>query len=128
MSMFIWRRKVQPVIVVAVVVLCTFLAHGGAPAAAEPKKFTLINVSLDDSKIWLPSSMIVRAGDEVEVTLINKLDAPHGFKIEALGIETVLQPMSKTTVRFKADKPGVYPFICQLHPPHIGGEILVLEK
>jgi heme/copper-type cytochrome/quinol oxidase subunit 2 len=128
MNMVTWRQTVRPVIVVAVIFFLTLVAHGGAPAAAEPKKFTLINVSLDDSKIWLPSSLIVRAGDEVEVTLINKLDAPHGFKIEALGIETVLQPMSKTTVRFKADKAGVYPFICQLHPPHIGGEILVLEK
>ena len=128
MSMVTWRQNVRPVIVVAVIFLCTLVVHSGAPSAAEPKKFTLINVSLDDSKIWLPSSMIVRTGDEVEVTLINKLDTPHGFKIEALGIETVLQPMSKTTVRFKADKPGAYPFICQLHPPHIGGEILVLEK
>jgi nitrosocyanin len=112
---------------ITALLLLTLVFHLGN-ATAEPKKFTLINVALNDTKIWLPSSLMVHAGDEVELTLINKLDLPHGFKIEAFGIETVLQPTSQTTVRFTATNPGLYPFICQLHPPHIGGEILVLEK
>ena len=120
-------QNIRPGLVITALLLLTLVLHLGS-AAAEPKKFTLINVALDDTKIWLPSSLIVHAGDEVEITLINKLDLPHGFKIEAFGIETVLQPMSQTTVRFTAANPGLYPFICQLHPPHIGGEILVLEK
>lgn len=127
MNPFTPRQNVRPSLVVTAILLLALVAHLGS-AAAEPKKFTLINVALDDTKIWLPSSLIVHAGDEVEITLVNKLDTPHGFKIEAFGIETVLQPMSKTSVRFTATNPGLYPFICQLHPPHIGGEILVLEK
>ena len=100
----------------------------GIVAADEPKKFTLINVLLDDNKIWLPSSIIVQQGDEVELTLINKLDEPHGFEIKAFGIEQVVQPKSQMTVKFTASKPGVYSYICQLHPPHLGGQILVLSK
>jgi nitrosocyanin len=100
----------------------------GYSAAAEPKKFTLINVVLDGTKIWLPSSLMVHQGEEVELTLINKLDDPHGFKIEAFGIEEVIQPKAQMTVKFTASQPGAYSYICQLHPPHLGGNILVLSK
>lgn len=112
--------------VLAVAVLLLALAiQIGTTQAEEAKKFTLINVIFDGTKIWLPSSLIVHEGDTVELTLINKLDAPHGFKIAAFGVETVVEPKAKTTVRFLASKSGLYPFICHIHPPHIGGQILV---
>jgi len=100
----------------------------GYAAAAEPKKFTLINVVLDGTKIWLPSSLMVQQGDEVELTLINKLDDPHGFKIEDFEIEEVVQPKAQMTVKFTASQTGAHSYICQLHPPHLGGNILVLSK
>ena len=111
------------------VMLLTVLMLGAEYAtAAEPKKFTLINVVLDGTKIWLPSSLMVHQGDEVELTLINKLDDPHGLKIEAFGIEEVVQPKAQMTVKFTASQPGAHSYICQLHPPHLGGNILVLSK
>lgn len=111
-----------------VVLLTVLMLGAGYSAAAEPKKFTLINVVLDGTKIWLPSSLMVHQGEEVELTLINKLDDPHGFKIEAFGIEEVIQPKAQMTVKFTASQPGAYSYICQLHPPHLGGNILVLSK
>ena len=108
---------------------CIILLLGrGFVAADEPKKFTLLNVLLEGTKIWLPSSIIVQQGDEVELTLVNKLDDPHGFEIKAFGIEQVVQPHSQMTVKFTASKAGVYSYICQIHPPHLGGQILVLSK
>ena len=83
---------------------------------------------LDGTKIWLSSSLMVHQGDDVELTLINKLDDPHGFKIEEVGIEEVVQPKAQTTVKFTASQPGVYSYICHIHPPHIGGQMLVLSK
>jgi nitrosocyanin len=105
-----------------------FVTLGETRDAGEAKKLTLINVLLDDAKVWIPSSLIVQAGDEVELTLINKLDDPHGFKIAAFGIEEVVQGKAKSTIKFTASKTGVHPFICQMHPPHIGGQLLVLGK
>ncbi|ETW92459.1 MAG: hypothetical protein ETSY1_43530 [Candidatus Entotheonella factor] len=96
--------------------------------AAGPKKFTLINVVLDGTKIWLPGSIVVHQGDEVELTLINKLEVPHGFKIDVFGIESVIAAKSKSTVKFTAKTAGVHPYICHLHPPHIGGQIQVIAK
>ena len=111
-----------------VVLLTVLMLSPGYATAAEPKKFTLINVDLDGTKIWLPSSLMVHQGDDVELTLINKLDDPHGFAIKAFGIEQVVQPKSQMTVKFTAAQAGAYPYICQLHPPHLGGNILVLSK
>jgi len=101
----------------------------GMPAAmAETKKFTVINVLLDGTKIWLPSNLIVYQDDEVEITLVNKLEEAHGFKIAAFGIEDVVQPKAQTTVRFTAKAVGVHAYLCHIHPPHIGGQLLVLAK
>ena len=110
------------------VLLAVLILASGHVAAAEPKKFTVINVLLDGSKIWLPSTLIVQQGDDVELTLINKLDEPHGFKLEDFGIEEVVQPKAQTTVKFTAAKPGVHGFVCHIHPPHVGGQMLVLNK
>ena len=69
---------------------------------------------LEGTKIWLPSSVIVQQGDDVELTLINKLDEPHGFKIEAFGIEELVQPKAQMTVKFTASKGRG----TELHLPH----------
>ena len=111
-----------------VVLLLVLMLGAGDAAAAEPKKFPLINVVLDGTKIWLPSSLMVQQGDEVELTLINKLDDPHGFKIEDVGIEEVVQPKAQMTIKFTASQTGAHSYICHIHPPHIGGNILVLSQ
>jgi len=111
-----------------VVLLTVLMLSPGSATAAEPKKFTLITVDLDGTKIWLPSSIMVQQGDDVELTLINKLEDPHGFAIQAFGLEQLVPPKSQVTVQFIAAQAGAYPYSCQLHPPHLGGSILVLSK
>jgi len=66
--------------------------------------------------------------DEVELTLINKLDEPHGFKIDDFGIEEVVQPKAQPIVTFTAAQPGVHSYLCHLHPPHLGGQMLVVSE
>lgn len=120
-------RAVQVIGIAVVALLLMLVVHPG-PAQAADQKFTLINVIFDDTKIWLPSSLIVREGDTVELTLINTLDVPHGFRIDTFGIEAVINAKSKSTVTFTAKGTGLHSYVCHLHPPHIGGQILVLEK
>jgi nitrosocyanin len=120
-------RSVQGIILTIAVLFLTLVALGSHATASEVRKFTLINVIFDGTKIWLPSSLIVHQGDTVELTLITKLDAPHGFKIADFGIEEVVQPKAQTTVRFTATTSGLHAYTCQMHPPHIGGQILVLS-
>lgn len=129
-NVYTWQKSWRLRAIVVAVILSVFALLGslGASEEAEVKKFTFVNVIFDGTKIWLPSSLIVYQGDTVELTLINKLDEPHGFELEAFGIEAVVQPKSKTTVQFTPEKAGLYSYICQMHMPHVGGQLLVLDK
>jgi len=121
-----WRRS--PLAVLITVLLLVLGAQVSLTGADEVQKFTLINVIFDGTKVWLPSSLIVHEGTTVELTLINKLEEPHGFKIAEFGVETVVQPKATTSVTFTASKAGLHDFVCHMHPPHVGGQILVVKK
>ena len=89
------------------------------------KSFTLSAVEIDGTKFWLPSTIIVRRGAQVELTLVNKLDAPHGFEIDGLDVKVEVPAKGTMKVRFIAKDAGTYAYDCQLHAAHIGGQILV---
>jgi len=105
-----------------------FLSLSAAPASAGEINLTVVNIETPQGvKVWVPESIFAKKGDTVNLRLINKLQAEHGYKIEAFGIEKVVGPEAAETVNFTADKAGIFPIACQLHPPHVAGQILVLE-
>jgi nitrosocyanin len=115
------------------------MAQGAAPAAPAPateepgtRSFTLVSIEADGAKIWLPSVIAVEQGDKVKLTLKNLVpgaENKHGFTIPAYNIaEVVTRGAEPTTVTFVADKPGVFPYFCQLHAAHIGGSLIVEPK
>lgn len=124
------RRWATRIFVGMMVLIATLLlaATGPTEAAGLKKKFTLVNVAFDGTKIWLPGSIIVNQGDSVEFTLINTLDVPHGFKIDVFGIESIIAAKSKSTITFTAKMAGVHEYICQIHPAHVGGQVHVIAK
>ena len=111
------------------------LATLGAPApvagqAAEGSmSFTVVNVEYEGTKIWVPSTIVARKGQTVRLTLVNKVPSDpnqHGFAIPAFGVAAVVTRGENQTVTFTADKDGVFPTTCQLHPAHVGGQLVVL--
>ena len=116
------------------------MAQTAAPAAAaapapadEPgtRSFTLVSIEADGAKIWLPSVIAVNEGDKVKLTLKNLVpgaENTHGFTIPAYNIAEVVTRGVPKTISFVADKPGVYPYFCQLHAAHIGGSLIVEPK
>jgi plastocyanin len=103
------------------------------PAADEPgtRSFTMVSVEADDAKIWLPSVIAVEQGDKVKLTLKNLVPGAanqHGFTIPAYNVTEIVTRGEPKTVTFVADKAGVFPFSCQLHPAHIGGSLIVEPK
>ena len=55
------------------------------------------------------------AGDEVTIHVTNveqTTDMIHGLGIIEHNMNVVMDPGETKTVRFKAEKPGVYPFYC----------------
>ncbi|MFP5384658.1 MAG: cupredoxin domain-containing protein [Bacteriovoracia bacterium] len=97
-------------------------------AFAEKRKITLVNYETDGVKQWLPGSVIVKKGDEVELTLINNVPSgDHGFFLPDFKIREIVTKGKKKVVKFKADKTGLFPMECHMHQPHIGGQLLVIE-
>ena len=108
-------------------------APAAAPAADEPgtRSFTMVSIEDDGAKIWLPSVIAVDQGDKVKLTLKNLVpgaENQHGFTIPAYNITEVVTRGVPKTIPFVADKPGVFPFFCQLHAAHVGGSLIVEPK
>lgn len=106
-------------------------------AFAEKRSITLVNYESEGAQVdgkpgptvkqWLPGTIIVKKGDDVELTLINKVPSgDHGFMIPDFKVTKVVSKGKKEVVTFKADKDGLFAMKCHLHPAHIGGQLLVL--
>ncbi len=110
--------------------LMLLAGHGRVSAAEPDRTFTIVNVEYEGTKIWLPTPLIVKKGERVRVNLINKVPTDpnqHGFAIAAFGVQAVVTRGEPQTVEFVADRAGVFPITCQLHPAHVGGQLLVVE-
>ena len=113
---------------IALVACVATAGHHEAGEKAPDVKLNVVNVlTAQGVKIWVPESIFANKGDVVELRLINKLDQEHGYKIAAFGVEKVVAAEAAETVTFTADKAGIFPIACQLHPPHVAGQIVVLE-
>ena len=105
------------------------IAAGVARAEDATINFTVVNIEYEGSKIWTPATLVVKKGSLVKVKLVNNVPSDpnqHGFAIAAYNIAEVVTRGEPKTVEFKADKEGIFPITCQLHPAHVGGELVVL--
>ncbi|MBI2157724.1 MAG: cupredoxin domain-containing protein [Candidatus Rokubacteria bacterium] len=112
------------------VTLLAAAALGAAPLAVQAGEIslTVVNVvSPQDVKIWAPTSVVARKGDSVTFRLVNKHADEHGYEIAAFGVKQVVAGDKSATVTFTADKAGIFPIKCHLHPAHVAGQLLVLE-
>lgn len=103
---------------------------GGVVAATYGAEInlTIVNVvSPQDVKIWEPTSITAKKGDRVTLRLINKHADEHGYEIAAFGVKEVVAGDKTASVSFTADKAGVFPIKCHLHPAHVVGQLVVLE-
>lgn len=104
-----------------------FLWGLATPTEAKTVTLTIVNIQTPQGvKVWTPESVTANKGDTVTLKLINKLDKEHGYEIAAFGIKEVVGPKATKTVSFKANKAGIFPIKCHLHPPHVAGQLVVL--
>jgi len=104
----------------------TAKAKTATPAAVT---VTAVNVEYEGTKLWLPGTITVKKGSKVTIKLINNVPSEpnqHGFAIPAYNVAEIVTRGEPKTVEFTADKAGVFPIICQLHPAHVGGQLVVL--
>lgn len=96
-------------------------------AFAKTRAFREIAVVKNGKKVWLPAKIVVHKGDTVKIHAVSKIkNSSHGFAIDAYNIQEVVDEKGKD-IQFVADKAGTFPFRCQLHPAHVGGELIVKE-
>jgi nitrosocyanin len=123
-------RTMSRILAAGLAALPCLVARPAVAQAPMAVAQTMVNVEYEGTKIWLPGTLVVKKGTKVTLKLINNVAADpkeHGFAIPAYNIaETVLRGEPKT-VEFTADKAGIFPIICHLHPAHVGGELVVLE-
>lgn len=109
------------------IVLSTFVLSQAA--LAETKNFTMVAVEIDGTKFWLPSTLIVKKGDRIKIRIVSKVpgaNSVHGFAIDEFKVREVADPKGRE-IEFVADKAGIFPIHCHLHPTHIGGQLDVRE-
>jgi hypothetical protein len=97
--------------------------------AYQGEGFTVdvVSANVGGKNVFIPSTIVVAGGRANQLSVYNATEAPHGFAIEGLGVEVVLQPGVETLVPLPAVEGGrVYRIHCQLHPPHRNGTLVVL--
>lgn len=109
------------------IALGVFLLAGAATQAGEISLRIVNIVTPQDVKIWEPTSIAAKKGDSVTLQLVNRHADEHGFEIAAFNVKEVVAGEKTSTVKFTADKAGIFPIKCQLHPAHVVGQLLVLE-
>jgi nitrosocyanin len=106
-------------------VLCAGLV---GPVAAGEITLTVVNIETPQGvKIWEPTSVVAKKGDTVTLKLINRHADEHGYEIAAFNVKEVVDGNKATDVSFKADKSGIFPIKCHLHPAHVVGQLVVLD-
>jgi plastocyanin len=114
------------------VVLSAGLAMWGMSLQAyssETRSFQETAVEINGTKFWLPSTITVKKGDHVKIKLVSKVPGAgsvHGFQIEGYDVKEVADSKGKE-IEFTADKAGIFPIHCHLHPAHVGGQLVVME-
>jgi nitrosocyanin len=115
----------------AVVIGSSMLMGYSCVALAQSlMEVTLVNIEFEGSKIWVPGPIVVEKGDTVKIKAINNVKsdpAVHGLAIPAYGLAVVVNEGKPENIEFKADKAGIFPISCHLHPTHVGTQLVVLE-
>jgi nitrosocyanin len=110
------------------VVVVALLALGAAGTQANEIALTVVNIeSPQGVKVWVPASVTAKKGDKVSLRLLNKHPDEHGYEIAAYGVKEVVELDKVKTVTFTADKAGIFPIKCHLHPAHVTGQLVVLD-
>ena len=107
-----------------ILIVLALMAHVSSFAA--DRTIVLVNYEINGVKQWNPGTIIVKAGEEVELELRNVAKGPHGFMIPAFGITKVIKANETQKITLKADKKGLYEMKCHMHKAHVGGQLLVL--
>lgn len=86
----------------------------------------IVSTNVQGKNVFIPSTIVVEAGEPQVLSIYNTTDTPHGFSIAAANVHEVLPAGREHRVALPALEPGIYKVHCQLHPPHRSARLLVV--
>jgi nitrosocyanin len=99
-----------------------------APVGGGEIALIIVNIETPQGvKIWEPPSITAKKGDVLKLRLINRHADEHGWEIAAYGVKEVVEGNRTKDVSITADRAGIFPIKCHLHPAHVSGQLVVLE-
>ena len=109
---------------------CTSRVNVAAPPLAfdsEASVIQVVSTKIGGKNVFIPSTIVVTGGRPHSLSIFNTTDTPHGFRIDGIGIETVLPSQEEHLVELPALQGGhIYRIQCHLHPPHRTATLVVL--
>jgi hypothetical protein len=104
-------------------------AHHPAGYSSDVSTVQVVSALVGGKNVFIPSTIVVTDGGPRSLSLLNTTDAPHGFAIQALGIETVLPPGEEVVIALPPLHGGqVLRIHCHMHPPHRSATLVVLPS
>ncbi|MFB6131505.1 MAG: cupredoxin domain-containing protein [Salinigranum sp.] len=100
----------------------------GKIPAADSRDLWIVANELDGRKSFFPGLNVVTEGENVTIHFKNTGDEKHDFSIDAFDIGNDHEAGTTSTMNFTADKVGIHKIYCDLHPPWMSGQLLVLPK
>jgi hypothetical protein len=87
----------------------------------------IISAEVGGKNVFIPSTIAVRSGAPVTLSIFNTTEKPHGFSIPALGISEVLPVGEEHVIELPAmDGHQLLQINCQLHTTHRTATLMVL--
>lgn len=122
------RLLTGPLLLLAALAGMAGIAHARG-FQSDQSVIQVISANVQGKNVYIPSTLVVVAGKPHTLSLFNTTDVPHGFRIEGLGLETVLPPQEEHELALPALKGGsIYQIHCQLHPAHRTATLVVLPE
>ncbi len=114
----------------ALIAVAAFAAHSSVfsrlQSAQEPVTIKVVAKKFE----FNPSTITVKAGTPVILELTSS-DRVHGFSVPDLKLHAEIKPGETTRLQFTPDKPGSYPFKCDVYcgsgHPNMKGVLIVTE-
>jgi heme/copper-type cytochrome/quinol oxidase subunit 2 len=101
------------------------LQGGGYDDDRSVVQVTTTNVG--GKNFFVPSTIVLTAGEGRKLSLFNTTDIPHGFAIPALGVEVIAQPGVETEIALPPlEGRHIHAINCHVHPPHRSATLVVL--
>jgi hypothetical protein len=105
------------------------MRHHPAGFSSDVSTVQVVSALVGGKNVYIPSTIVVTDGGPRSLSLLNTTDMPHGFAIQALGIETVLPPGEEVVIALPPLHGGqVLRIHCHMHPPHRSATLVVLPS